>query len=202
MTHGLDEANELPLVSCQLKMAQSERSAEESEGPIALMKNGAEPGARGVTVHHERAVEVGHLEDGACCEGPLEGLERRRRLVVPSEGVAAKQPREGRRDESEFPDKFPVVADEAEEPAESPRRVRRRPGGDGRHLIGVHSHPVSRDDMAEVGDGRCPERALRAFKVEMVRPKLVEDDGDVLEMFGPGGAVDKNVIKENKHKPP
>ena len=56
--------------------------------------------------------------------------------------------------------------------------------------------------MAEVGDGRCPERALRALKVEVVRPKLVEDDGDVLEVLGPGGAVDKNVIKENKHKPP
>ena len=56
--------------------------------------------------------------------------------------------------------------------------------------------------MAEVGDGRRPERALRALKVEVVRPKLVEDDGDVLEVLGPGGAVDKNVIKENKHKPP
>ena len=52
--------------------------------------------------------------------------------------------------------------------------------------------------MAEVGDGRCPERALRALKVEMVRPKLVEDDGDVLKVLCPGGAVDKNVIKENK----
>ena len=79
MTNGLHKANELPLVCRQLKMAWSERPAEESEGPIALMKHGAEPGARGVTVHHERAVEVGHLEDGARREGPLEGLERRRR---------------------------------------------------------------------------------------------------------------------------
>ena len=85
------------------------------------MKYGAEPGARGITVHHERTVEVGHLEDGARREGPLEGLECRRRLSVPGEGVTAKEPREGRRDESELPDKLPVVASESEEPAESPR---------------------------------------------------------------------------------
>src|SRR4051812_28582678 len=110
MTNGLDKANKLPLVCCQHKMARSERPAEEGEGPIALMKHGAKTGARGVTVHHEWTVEVGHLEDGARREGPLEGLERRRRLVVPSKGIAAKQPREGRRDEPELPDKLPVVA--------------------------------------------------------------------------------------------
>ena len=71
MMNGLYKANELPLVCRQLKMAWSERPAEESEGPIALMKHGAEPGARGVTVHHERAVEVGHLEDGAVVRAPL-----------------------------------------------------------------------------------------------------------------------------------
>jgi hypothetical protein len=35
----------------------------------------------------------------------------------------------------------------------------------------------------------------------MMRSKHVEDDGDVLEVLRPRGAVDKNVIKENKHKP-
>jgi hypothetical protein len=30
----------------------------------------------------------------------------------------------------------------------------------------------------------------------MVRSKLVEDDGDVLQVFRPRGAVDENVIKK------
>jgi hypothetical protein len=35
----------------------------------------------------------------------------------------------------------------------------------------------------------------------MMRSKLVEDDGDVLEVLRSRGVVDKNGIKENKHKP-
>jgi hypothetical protein len=35
----------------------------------------------------------------------------------------------------------------------------------------------------------------------MVRWKLVEDDGDVLQVLRPRGAVDEDVIKKNKHKP-
>ena len=37
--------------------------------------------------------------------------------------------------------------------------------------------------------------------MKMVRSKLVEDDGDVLKVLRPRGTVDKNVIKENEHKP-
>src|SRR4051812_20940581 len=88
MAHGLHQANELPLVCRQLKMARSKRPAEERQGPLALMKHGAEARARSVTVHHERAVEVGHLEDGTRRKGPFEGLERLCRLVVPGESIA------------------------------------------------------------------------------------------------------------------
>jgi hypothetical protein len=37
--------------------------------------------------------------------------------------------------------------------------------------------------------------------MKMVRSKLVEDDGDVLKVLRPRGAVDKNIIKENEQKP-
>jgi len=36
----------------------------------------------------------------------------------------------------------------------------------------------------------------------MMRPKLVEDDGNVLEMLRPRRAVNENVVEKNQHKPP
>jgi hypothetical protein len=50
--------------------------------------------------------------------------------------------------------------------------------------------------MALVGHGRRPEQALQALKVQLVRSKLVEDDGDVLEVLPPRRTIDENVIKE------
>jgi hypothetical protein len=79
--------------------------------------------------------------------------------------------------------------------------VRRRPSRDGRHFVGVHSHPIGGDDVAEVGDRCRPERALRALKVKMMRSKLVEDDGDMLKVLHPRSVVDKYIMKENEHKP-
>jgi hypothetical protein len=38
--------------------------------------------------------------------------------------------------------------------------------------------------------------------VEAVRSKLVEDDGDVLEVLCPRRAVYENVIKKYQHEPP
>ena len=34
-----------------------------------------------------------------------------------------------------------------------------------------------------------------------MRPKLVEDDGDVLKVLRPRGTVDQNVIEKHQHKP-
>jgi hypothetical protein len=56
--------------------------------------------------------------------------------------------------------------------------------------------------MALVGHGRRPEQALQSLKVQLVRSKLVEDDGDVLEVLPPRRTIDENVIKENQHKSP
>ena len=51
-----------------------------------------------------------------------------------------------------------------------------------------------------MGHRRRLKRALRALKVETMRSKLVEDDGDVLYMLRPRRAVDENVIEKDQHK--
>ena len=35
-----------------------------------------------------------------------------------------------------------------------------------------------------------------------MRPKLVEDDGNVLQMLRPQRAVDENIVEKDQHKPP
>jgi len=42
---------------------------------------------------------------------------------------------------------------------------------------------------------------LFRLKMKMMCSKLVEDDGDMLEVLRPWGDVDKNIIKEIEHKP-
>ena len=37
--------------------------------------------------------------------------------------------------------------------------------------------------------------------MELVRPKCLEDDAEVLQLFGLGGAIYEYVIKKHKHKP-
>ena len=80
-------------------MARGEGPAEERKRTVALMEDDAEPHTGGIAVHHERTVEVGHLEDGTRHEGPLEGLERLSGLRILGEGVASQQACERRRDE-------------------------------------------------------------------------------------------------------
>jgi hypothetical protein len=62
------------------------------------VEDSAEADAGGVAVHHERHVEVRHLEDGSRRGRPLESRERRSRLLVPGEGVASKEARQWRGD--------------------------------------------------------------------------------------------------------
>ena len=120
MAHSLHQADELPLVSGELVVASGKRPAEERKRPVALMKDGTKPDARGIAVHHKELVEVGNLEDGPHGEGLLEGLERLGRLRSLGESVTAKEARQRRGDEAEVVDELPVVSGEAEEPAESP----------------------------------------------------------------------------------
>ena len=55
--------------------------------------------------------------------------------------------------------------------------------------------------MAKVGHQRCPKRTLGALEVELVCLKCLEDDAEVLQVFGLGGAIYEYVIKEHKHEP-
>ena len=61
VTHCLDKSDQLALISGELVVARGERATEEREGPLALVKNGTEPDAGGVAVHHEGLGEVWHL---------------------------------------------------------------------------------------------------------------------------------------------
>src|SRR4051812_20192982 len=101
MAHGLHQANELLLVHRKLEVTCGEGPTEVGEGTVALVKDGTEPRTGGVPVDDEGTVEVQHLENGARREGPLQGLESRSSLVVPSEGIATQQARERRSDEAE-----------------------------------------------------------------------------------------------------
>ena len=75
MANGLDQPDELPLISGELEVAGGERPAEEGERPGALVKDGTEPRTRGVVVHGERPVEIRHLKDRTGSEGALERPE-------------------------------------------------------------------------------------------------------------------------------
>ena len=55
--------------------------------------------------------------------------------------------------------------------------------------------------MAEVGDGGDPKSALGALDEELVLVLHGEHGAQVAEVVGPGGAVDQNIIKKQKHEP-
>jgi hypothetical protein len=98
-------------------MASGEGAAEKGQRSFALMEDGAEAdaGVGGIAVHHERAIEVWHLEHGPRRERPLEGLECLIRLRVPGKSVTAEKARQWRGDEAEVSDVLPVVAGETQE---------------------------------------------------------------------------------------
>ena len=185
VVHRLDQADDLLLVRRKLKVAGGERVTEEGEWPLVPMKDRPKPHTGGVAVNNKWAVESRHLQDGTHREGVFQGLEHCCGLNIPCEGVAAEQPHQRGRDEAKFPDEFPVVAHEPQEPTEGPQLVWYRSFLDSGHLVRIHRYTLGRDDMVKVGDRRRPKRALRALKMKTVHSKLVKDDGDVLEMLGP-----------------
>lgn len=89
VAHSLDRTDELALVRRELVMTGGKRPAKEGQWPIALVKDGAKPHARGIAIHDEQLVEVRHLEDWPWRKGLLEGLERLGRFRVPREGTVA-----------------------------------------------------------------------------------------------------------------
>jgi hypothetical protein len=96
-------------------MASGEGAGEKDQRSFALMEDGAEADARGIAVHHERAIEVRHLEHGPRREHPLEGLECLIRIRVPGESITAQKARQWHDDEAEVPDVLSVVARETQE---------------------------------------------------------------------------------------
>jgi len=109
VAHSLHQTDKLAFVRRQLEMTSGERPAEERERPGALVEDGAEPHTGGVAVHHEQLAEVGHLEDGPGRDGAFERLEGLLGVRVPDESIPAQETRQGRRDEAEVPDEFPVI---------------------------------------------------------------------------------------------
>ena len=77
------------------------------------MKDGTKPDTRGIAVHREEVVEVGHLKDRPRGEGALERQEGRLGFGVLSERVSPQETRQWRRDDAKVPDELPVVVDEA-----------------------------------------------------------------------------------------
>ena len=71
VTDGLDEADELPLVSGQLGLLWRHGAAEEGNGPWALVEDRSEPGSGGVAVDNELTAEVRELQHWCGCQGPL-----------------------------------------------------------------------------------------------------------------------------------
>jgi hypothetical protein len=95
----------------------------------------------------------------------LKRLERVLCLLITGEGVAGQEAGEWRRDEAEVADELPVVSCEPQESAKTSGGVRLRPSRDRLNLVRIHGDPRFRDDVAQVGHRRRPERALRALKV-------------------------------------
>ena len=62
VSDSFDEADQLALVRWQFGVLWGQRSAEESQRPIALVKDGTEAGAGGVAVDEETLGEVRELE--------------------------------------------------------------------------------------------------------------------------------------------
>jgi hypothetical protein len=55
--------------------------------------------------------------------------------------------------------------------------------------------------MAKIGHRRCPKGTLGALEAELVHPKHVEDDVEVLQVFGLGRAIYEDVIEKHQHEP-
>lgn len=116
--------------------------AEEGERLNALMQDDTEPGAGGVTVDNEVALEIQHLKNWAG------GMPLESKRMLPSVGGVS-----GLCDNhTKVSDEFLVVARQDEEATHLPDRARLRQGGDSLDLVAVHHHAFSRYDMAKVGD--------------------------------------------------
>ena len=138
MTNSLNEADQLAFIRRELSVARGDGPAEEREGAVALMKNGAKAGPRRVALDDEVAVEVRELQNGCLRESSLQSSERPLGVLVPMEPLLLEQRREDSSDVAVVADEATVVSGQAEE---SPHRAsggRHRPRQDGIHLLLVY----------------------------------------------------------------
>jgi len=73
----------------------------------------------------------------------------------------------------------------------------RGPFEDSGDLVLVHSNSISTDDVTEEVDLLLVELTLLRFDPELCFLKSLEDDGDVLSVFGEGVGVDEDVVEVN-----
>ena len=87
MTDGVDEADELPLISGEGAMAGCDGAAEECNRVAILNEHHAEPMRRGVALDDERLGKIRHGEDRARGDRGLERVERRGHRLILGEAI-------------------------------------------------------------------------------------------------------------------
>ena len=116
----------------------------------------------------EQLGEVRHGEDGGGRDGGFEGRERQSSRVVPGEALLFEERRQWCSKGPVAVDELAVVARKAEEAAYGPHGARSRLVVDRLYLGRVRSHPLCRDDVAEVGDRGRSKGTFRALDEELV----------------------------------
>ena len=152
-----------------------------------MMEHHAEPRPGRVTVHHERLVEVRHVEHRHRGQSALEGLKRSCGSLRPEERFFLEELRQWSRQVAEVFDEAPVVPGQAEETAKGTHGARLWPGGHRGYLVAVHGDDINGDHVAKIGHRRRSKGTLGDF--EMVRPQSVEDSAEVLQMLTPGTTI-------------
>ena len=128
MTNSLNEADQLAFIRRKLSVARGDGPAEEREGAVALMKNGAKAGPRRVALDDEVAVEVRELQHWRLRESSLQSSERLFRVLVPTEPLLLEQRREWSSDGAIVADEATVVPGQAKESPHCTSGGRHRPG--------------------------------------------------------------------------
>jgi hypothetical protein len=115
MSDCLDQPYQLPFVCHQFGVVWHDLATEERYRPAALVEDGALARARGVTLHHEIAIEIRQLQHRGGRQGPLQVVECHLRVVRPLEPRLAQKTGKRFGDGPVVLDEMPIVSSEAEE---------------------------------------------------------------------------------------
>jgi hypothetical protein len=174
-------------------MSQCDLATEESDWTVTLMEHWPHVEDRGVAFQHEITVDIWQLQHRRRSQRPLQGVERRLRLIRPVESCLVKKPCQGFGDDVVISDEAPIIVREAEKAADGAHRCL--------HLGRVHSNAVFRDNVAEVGHDALTKGALGSLDEEGVLLQLGEDNMEVAEVLRPRQVVYKDVIEKYKDEP-